>query len=108
MGYRVIVACNGKEALDLFRGQREQIDLIISDVIMPILGGIDLLKSVRQSNTSLPFILVTGYDLDHVMDSAMQHKNYHLLHKPFNFEILSESIQTLIGAVKPDHPPHSL
>jgi len=96
MGYHVLEAANGDMALDLFNSQRWQIKLIISDVIMPRMGGAELLKTVRQSGSELPFILITGYDKDNVLPKDIQPQNCLVLNKPFNFDALSESIQTMI------------
>jgi len=60
---------------------------------MPRMGGTALLKAVQQLDEKIPFILVTGYDKDHVID-----KNFDslVLNKPFDFDALSRLIQGLI------------
>jgi len=98
MGYHVIEACNGEEALDIFKAERHKIDLIISDVIMPRMGGEALLKAVRQLDEKMPVILVTGYDKAHVLE-GVRAQDYLVLNKPFDFDSLSRSIQTLLKLV---------
>lgn len=97
MGYRVMEAENGEVALQLFKGNQGSVDLIISDVIMPRMGGIELFKAVRQIDEKMPLILITGYDRNHVLDKSIQHAP--VLNKPFNFDELARSIQANIRTV---------
>jgi two-component system cell cycle sensor histidine kinase/response regulator CckA len=59
-GYRVLVAHNGVEGLDLWHQRRPEIALILSDVSMPRMGGHDLLERVRAEAPDLPFIVMSG------------------------------------------------
>ena len=61
---------------------------------MPRMGGVELVKAVREQDESIPIILVTGYDRDHVFEKDMQ--NCPVLNKPFNFDELARSIQANI------------
>ncbi|TLS67258.1 PAS domain S-box protein [Mariprofundus erugo] len=96
MGYRVLTASNGEEAFALFMAHAGEVDLIISDVVMPKMGGVELLRSVRRYNEQLPFMLVTGYDRDHVIGVGAPGNHCQILNKPFNFDVLSRSIQSLV------------
>jgi len=96
MGYHVLTACDGEEALAVLNAGRDQIDLIISDVIMPRMGGVQLLKRIRQSDAALPVILITGYDKSHVLDGEIQDSCCRVLNKPFDFDLLSRTVQMLI------------
>lgn len=99
MGYHVMEAENGEVALQLFKENQGSIDIIISDVIMPRMGGVELFKTVRQIDESLPIILVTGYDRDHVLDKGIQMQSALVLNKPFDFDELARSIQANIRTV---------
>lgn len=57
-GYKVLQAKNGQEALDLLDSQH--IDLIISDIMMPILDGFGLIKSLREANYNMPILIITA------------------------------------------------
>jgi len=96
MGYRVIEASNGDEALTAFKANRDQIDLIISDVIMPRMGGLELMTQVKKLDQTMPVMLITGYDRDHVMNKNLLREGCQLLNKPFNFDILSQTIQAMV------------
>jgi two-component system cell cycle sensor histidine kinase/response regulator CckA len=60
-GYRVILAADGAEALDLIRERGKEIDLVISDVAMPKLGGQGLYDAARASGTQIKFLFTSGY-----------------------------------------------
>lgn len=82
-GFNVVTACNGVEAYDLFRDTPTVFDLLITDVIMPQRGGFELLRLIRQTDTELPVILISGYpgtayDNDTATDSARR-----FVQKPF-------------------------
>lgn len=59
-GYTVIGAENGKEALDII--DRDYIDLIISDIMMPVMDGYELVRSLRDANLQIPVLMITAKD----------------------------------------------
>ena len=96
LGYRVLGAADGAEALELFRAHRATIDLILSDVVMPRLGGVGLYQAIRREDPAVRFALVTGYaerDLgrDGKLDSRVP-----LIFKPWTVPDLARHVrQTL-------------
>ncbi len=64
INYRVVALTNGQEALNYLDNHLSEVDLILSDVIMPEVGGIALLKTLRQKGIQLPVILMTGHALN--------------------------------------------
>ena len=56
--YDVVRACDGRQALDTFR--RESIDAVITDISMPGMGGVELLRAIRQASPSVPVIAMSG------------------------------------------------
>lgn len=59
--YRVVQAANGQEALSCLARPWQQVDVILSDVVMPRLGGVGLVKALRQDGVTTPVILMSGY-----------------------------------------------
>ncbi|MES0371758.1 MAG: PAS domain S-box protein [Mariprofundaceae bacterium] len=96
MGYHVLEAVDGAEALDLFKSEMGRINIIITDVVMPRMSGTDLLNSVRLLDRKLPVILATGYDKSHLQGENIQDKSCRLINKPFDFDDLSRSIQLML------------
>ncbi len=83
-GYRVDTAESGKEALRLLA--REEFDLVISDLKMPGLDGLDLLKRVKSQTPQLPFIVLTAFGTVDSAVAAMKEGAYDYLTKPANNE----------------------
>ncbi|MDX8406541.1 MAG: ATP-binding protein, partial [Mariprofundus sp.] len=97
MGYRVLQAKDGLEAVELFKAHRNVISLAILDVVMPHLGGATLAKHLRDIAPDLPLIFVTGYDKDHVLGGSEHIHHSETFTKPVNFNILNQSIRKLLG-----------
>jgi CheY-like chemotaxis protein len=60
-GYRVLVASDGQEGLEIFRANPGKIDLIVSDLVMPKMGGGQLHRTIREDGGDVKFILASGY-----------------------------------------------
>lgn len=96
IGYKVIKASDGQEALQLFKEKQNEIDLVISDVVMPIMGGDKLAKSIWLLDKKVPFIFVTGYDKGQAIFSEDQMDQCIIVNKPFTAVELSRSIRRMI------------
>lgn len=64
LDYKVKEASNGREALTILALHSDEIDLILSDAIMPEMGGIALFHAVRERNLAIPFVIMTGYAVE--------------------------------------------
>ena len=90
----IIVANNGLEALKIYKENKE-IDIIISDIEMPKMNGIELLKSIRYSDLYIPFIIVSGkIDSEVLMEAINQNVSSYIL-KPIDIKTLMEKIDIL-------------
>jgi CheY-like chemotaxis protein len=85
-GYRTFLAGDGEEALEIVRA--EPIHLLLCDMYMPRLTGLETLELVRQINEVLPCILVSGEVSDRLMRQAMLAKAYSVLSKPVSKNVL--------------------
>jgi CheY-like chemotaxis protein len=94
LGYRVLMASHGHEALMLFDQAEEPIDLVFSDVVMPRMGGLELAKTLHAQRPTLPVILTSGY----LMDAAeFEQDNLTWLAKPFPVDTLDHTLRTLLA-----------
>jgi two-component system, cell cycle sensor histidine kinase and response regulator CckA len=59
-GYTVLSACDGEEAVDLFRRHREEISLAILDVVMPEVGGVEAIGKIREESPDMKSIFMSG------------------------------------------------
>ena len=96
-GYKVLQAQDGLEAIDLLKIHQGEISLAILDVVMPHLGGLALSKRIREMDSNLPLIFVTGYDKGHVLGTGSPMPHSEILTKPVNFDALSHSIRKLLN-----------
>lgn len=94
-GYRVIVAQDGKEALDMYKAAGDAIALVISDMIMPNMGGVDLFRKIKALNPRAKFILITGYSLTD-QDRDTLDKMDAILTKPYAAEALTGMIREIL------------
>ncbi|HUP87812.1 MAG TPA: response regulator [Longimicrobiales bacterium] len=92
--YKVLSATNGREALALAQGKINDIDLVISDLVMPELGGVGLLRELRLIRSDIPFLYMTGYSEEDVQQEGPL-EGAHLIQKPFTPVQLMQRIADL-------------
>lgn len=83
-GFDIVSAASGEEALSKLDG--EEIDLVILDVMLPGISGIDTLRAIRISNPALPVIVITAFSSIDGAIEAMKQGAYHYIPKPFKNE----------------------
>lgn len=92
-GYEVIEAASGEEALEYAEAHAGEIDLMISDVVMPGMQGPDLLKQARQYLGSAPVMFISGYAESEFSDLLEGEKNVSFLPKPIDIKTLAERVK---------------
>jgi PAS domain S-box-containing protein len=93
IGYTVLEASDGEEALMAIRDIGSSLDLVISDIVMPKMGGPELLDAISQSHPGVKVIFMTGYAGDYVVRSELPADYDLILSKPFS----SQELLTLIS-----------
>lgn len=89
-GYKPVLARDGKEALQVVKNQT--IDLVLSDLYMPTMNGLDLLRNIRLENDTLPFIMVTAQgEIKTAVEAMKLGANDYIL-RPFDLETLEVAI----------------
>lgn len=88
MNFEVTCVENGVEAVDIMCIKK--FDLVITDIMMPKMGGVELIKNIRKVNSMLPIIAVTGSDLDAVEE--IQNEFTKAIRKPYAFDTLLSKI----------------
>ncbi|MBN1614656.1 MAG: PAS domain S-box protein, partial [Deltaproteobacteria bacterium] len=83
LGYRVLVAGNGDEALEQYQANRNEIDLVLMDMIMPGLGGGDVFDLLKAINPNIKVILTTGYSVNGSVPSLLERGCKGYIQKPF-------------------------
>ncbi len=83
LSFEVYLAGNGQEALDFLL--KNKVDCIVTDIAMPIMNGISLIKLLREKGDSTPFFFITGYQ-DYPREELTLLKPSAIIFKPFDFE----------------------
>ena len=96
-GYTVLLASDGHEALEVFRLHEPEIDLIISDVVMPRLGGLQLYEALRLRGKTTRFLFTSGYTPHDVRGSTLDPK-LPFLQKPWDVDELLRRVRELLDA----------
>jgi two-component system cell cycle sensor histidine kinase/response regulator CckA len=92
-GYTVLEAGNGVEAIEVLDERGEDVDLVVSDVVMPEMDGPTLFKVLRERNPEIKVIFVSGYAEDAFEKSLSEGEKFNFLPKPF-------TLKQLVAAVK--------
>ncbi len=101
-GYETLVASSGFEALDVVA----HADVVVTDVCMPGMDGLELLSAIRERDDELPVILVTGLYSDALAEHAVAAGAFQCLPKPFEIQQLKRAIAAALDArdCVPDRP----
>jgi two-component system response regulator PilR (NtrC family) len=83
-GFDVVLAASGEEALNFLEG--DDVDLVILDIMLPGISGIDTLRAIRIANPQLPVIVITAFSSIDGAIEAMKHGAFHYIPKPFKNE----------------------
>jgi DNA-binding response OmpR family regulator len=96
-GYRVLQAENGRKALELARASIGELSLVITDLVMPEMGGAALIRELSSLRSNLPCLCMTGYTQDEAasLDGV---ESIEVIEKPFSPAAFLERVQSLISA----------
>lgn len=97
-GYYVFEAETVSEALDIFRREGGEFQLILSDLMLPDGRGLDLLEAFRRGAPNLPMLLSTGSQCDDEFRQEVRNKGFHFLPKPYRMPDLLRTVRTAIDA----------
>ncbi len=98
LGYRVSSACDGGEALNVIERENGHLDLVVSDLVMPNMGGRELYEHVSKTYPKLKMVLITGYPLGSHTRELLDREQVSWLQKPLSSELVSKTIHDLLHA----------
>jgi two-component system, cell cycle sensor histidine kinase and response regulator CckA len=98
LGYQVLTAPNGKEAIKLFERHKDHIVLVILDMIMPVMGGSETFDKLKSLHPTLKVLLSSGYAVDGQASDILKRGCNGFIQKPFNLEQLSIKISEALQA----------
>jgi PAS domain S-box-containing protein len=100
-GYQVLQARNGAEALWRMQNEGLEVDLLITDVVMPQMGGGELAQKLRSVRPGLKFLFMSGYPDDAVVRQGVLEEGAPFIQKPFMLEALARKVRDVLDAASP-------
>ncbi|MBK8899734.1 MAG: response regulator [Anaerolineaceae bacterium] len=97
LNYQVLEAENGREAFTLIEQHREEIAVVLSDIIMPEMGGVALFHTLREQEFHIPFIMITGYVVEKDMENLRALGLQGWLTKPLDLDKLAHLLQQALS-----------
>ncbi len=97
LGYKIFLAENGKEALGVWQQHQDEIDLLLTDMVMPEgVSGVDLAEQLMQQKPGLKIVFASGYTVDDVSEEFLERHNARFLQKPYNRTSLSRAVRSAL------------
>lgn len=96
-GYDVVVAAHGAEALDAFRRQPWGFHVVVTDIVMPQMSGVELAHAVRELRADVPIVLISGYAEDPELARLLDEDGVSFLAKPFAPGALVRAVEAVIA-----------
>jgi CheY-like chemotaxis protein len=101
LGYTVIGARSGQEALAIYRERHAEIDLVVMDMIMPGMSGGETFDRLKQINPRVKVLLSSGYSINGQASQIMERGCDGFIQKPFNLQQLSAKLRQILDDKKP-------
>lgn len=97
LGFEVLVARNGHEALELFRMYPDEIDMVLLDMVMPDMGGSETYDKIKNMNPNIKVLLASGYGINGQAAEILERGCNGFIQKPFSLTDLSREIRNIFG-----------
>jgi len=97
LGYEVLLARSGKEAIDVYQKKQADIDMIILDIIMPDMGGRETFDQLKSVNPDIKVLLSSGYSIDDQASEILSRGCDGFIQKPFSLDELSRKIREILS-----------
>lgn len=98
LGYNVLLAETPKKAIEVFTGHPGDIDLLLTDMVMPGMNGRQLADLIRASKQNIKVLFMSGYTLDMMIDRGVLEQNESLLEKPFTRGEMARKVRSVLDS----------
>ncbi|KAB8329901.1 PAS domain S-box protein [Scytonema tolypothrichoides VB-61278] len=95
--YKVLTACNGIEALALYTQHRQKINVVVMDIMMPSLNGIDTIRALQKINPSVKIITISGLEFNKKIAETFEHAAQAFLLKPYTIQQLLKTLHSVLS-----------
>ena len=96
LGYKLLIARSGKEAIETYEKNKEQIDIVLLDMIMPDMSGSDTYESLKEIDPDIKVLLASGYSIDGLATEIMDRGCNGFIQKPFKMKELSQKLREIL------------
>ncbi len=96
LNYRVLTAANGQEALSVYDAHRDEIALVLTDVVMPQMGGMELFKLLKEKHPGIRVVMMTGYPLGEKGELQIPEDAAGLLEKPITLRQVGQVVRRVL------------
>ncbi|MCR9066948.1 MAG: response regulator [Cytophagales bacterium] len=101
--FKILTASSGMETLEKLEIHAQELEVIISDMRMPSMSGLEFIKTARKRFTGIRYFILTGYSYDKELENALQDQVIErLLKKPYDYETIKDAV------VRYDNPKISI
>jgi CheY-like chemotaxis protein len=95
-GYTVLEAANGMDAIDIAKLHADSIDIIVTDVVMPVMGARVMLEALRPLMRNMKVLLLSGYGEESLQKDILEYSDASFLHKPFTVNSLALAVRRVL------------
>ncbi len=96
LGYKVLEASNGKDAIALYRENNETVSLVITDVVMPGLSGMDTYNEIKKIKQDAKILFISGYTAEFLRNKGIQDEKINIVSKPLEVGHFSQKIREIL------------
>jgi len=96
LGYNILIARSGKEAIELYKESKDKIDMVLLDMVMPGVGGGETYDRMKEINPKVKVLLSSGYSIDGQATEILERGCSGFIQKPFNMGQLSQGIREIL------------
>ena len=95
-GYTVLAASEGEGALEIYRGEKERVHLIILDLIMPEVGGLRCLEELLRINPDVKVVIATGYYPEDSVKAVLEGEGRGFISKPYDMSEMLRVVRKVL------------
>jgi PAS domain S-box-containing protein len=95
-GYHVLLAEDGEDAIHIWEKKKQEIDMILTDVVMPKMSGKELAQLLRQKDKSVKILYMSGYTREEITGNDMLHADFAFIQKPFSMDQLNKKVAEVL------------
>ena len=96
LGFTILRAGGGQEAIDIFRQKTAEIDLVMLDIVMPEIGGEEAFRRIKKIKLDVKVLVSSGYDCSGRMPEILKEDGNGFIQKPFNLFELSRMVRRVL------------